>query len=81
MKQIILPAHPDMVGTRICPHCDGYMKPCTTSMTYQLKEGEFHLCNIKAFRCTACGEEVFTTAEARLIEEALRPHMQGKVRQ
>lgn len=78
MKQIILPDHPDMVGTRICYRCNGHMKPCTTSNTYHLTQGQLHVCNIKAFRCVECGEEIYSGAEGKMIEGVLRAHREGK---
>ena len=75
MKEIVLPEHEDMKYSRICPYCEGMMLPCTTDSTFPVGEKEMKVSNIKGYKCAKCGEIIFTSAEAKLIEEALHPYL------
>lgn len=75
-KEITLPDHEDMKGTRICPTCEGMMVPCTDSSMFSLKTAEVTISGIKAYKCEKCSEVVYTSDEAKLIEGALKPFMQ-----
>lgn len=73
---VALPAHEDMKGTRICPMCEGMMVPSTESLVVSLRNAVVTIAGIKGYKCTGCGEVVYNSSEAKLIEEAVRPYMQ-----
>ena len=78
MRKIILPEHADMQGTKVCHECHGAMIPCTEDKTYCIQDEEICIVGIKCWKCTECGEIVYSSGEAKLIEDALKPYMPQK---
>lgn len=75
---IELPVHEDMKGTRICPFCEGMMVPCIESIAISLRNTVVTVAGIKGYKCTSCGEVVYNSSEAKLIEEAVRRYIQSE---
>lgn len=72
-KEITLPEHECTTGRRICHVCHGDMTPCVVMSTFDLphKKAKVVVFNIHSHMCEACGESVYSSAEAKLIEEAI----------
>lgn len=54
--------------TRACYVCGSPMELTTSSTTINLLGKEIEIRGIETFRCTACGEEEYTSQEAKMIE-------------
>jgi excisionase family DNA binding protein/YgiT-type zinc finger domain-containing protein len=60
------------VTYKICPDCGGKMTLQTGSSVFQVDGKEIEIRGIKVFKCENCGEEVFTSKEAHMIENLIR---------
>lgn len=80
MKEIILPEHEDMKGTWICHACGGIMVPCTETNKFHLNETAVRVSGIKAYKCETCGEIVYNSGEAKLIENTLLLNCPGAIK-
>lgn len=68
-RSVRLPDHPDAEGERKCHMCgEGIMIPFEGDSTY----GHVRVCNIHGWHCMECGEDLLTSDEVKLIEEALK---------
>jgi len=54
--------------TRACYVCGGTMKLSTSSTTINLLGKEIEIKGIQTYRCAECGEEVYTSQEAEMVE-------------
>ena len=54
--------------TRACFVCGGTMVRAISSTTISLLGKEIEIKGIETYRCTECGEEVYTSQEAEMIE-------------
>lgn len=54
--------------TRACYVCGGTMVRTTSSTTIPLLGKEIEIKGIETYRCTECGEEVYTSQEAEMVE-------------
>lgn len=72
-KEITLPEHEGVTGQRICHVCHGDMIPCVGMSTYDLphKRARVAVFNIQSHMCETCGEVVYSSAEAKMIEGAI----------
>lgn len=66
-KEVVLPDHPAMEGTRICHVCGGEMIPYTGAHIY----GDVKVSNVHGWYCFNCAEGVLSHSEVGLIESAL----------
>lgn len=73
-KKIMLPEHEKAVGTRRCYECHGVMNPCTHESMFSLplKSAKVAVSGIQAHKCEVCGEVVYSSAEAKLIETEIK---------
>lgn len=62
-----------MKGTRysICAECGGQMPLKTISQTFSVSGKEIEIRGIEAYVCDECGEVVYTSAEAKMVERVL----------
>lgn len=58
--------------TRACYVCGGMMALTTSSTTINLLGKEIEIKGIETYRCVECGEEVYTTQEAKMIERIVQ---------
>ena len=69
MREVYLPDHPDAEGERRCCICgEGTMIPFVGDNIY----GDVRVRNVHGWYCLDCGEELLTSDEAKLIEDALK---------
>ena len=54
--------------TRACYVCGGPMELTTSSTTINLLEKEIEIRGIETYRCAVCGEEEYTSQEAKMVE-------------
>lgn len=57
--------------TRTCFACGGTMKLSTSSATFIFQGKEVELKGIETYICPTCGEEVYTSQEAQMIENVM----------
>lgn len=57
---------------RVCYACGGVMEPAISSETFRFQGKEIEIKGIESFRCTNCGEEIFTSREAKMIERIMQ---------
>lgn len=62
-----------MKGTdaRTCYACGGRMELCTSSAKFNLLGKELEIKGIETYRCPECGEEAFSSQEAKMIEQIM----------
>ena len=72
-QEISLPEHPDAFGTRICHECNGIMTPSfrPTIFTCPNQNKEIKISNVHYHQCESCGELIYSSSEAKLIESAI----------
>ena len=58
-------------GTRACFACGGKMNLSTSSATFTFQGKEIELKGIETYICPICGEEVYTSQEAQMIENVM----------
>lgn len=56
---------------RICVDCGGRMSLKTISQTFSVRGKEIEIRGIEAYVCDECGEVVYTSAEAKMIESII----------
>lgn len=73
-KEITLPEHEDLFGPFMCHECHGATKPCAYTHTFDLplQGAKVKVSGIKAHKCVDCGEVIYSSAEAKLIEAELQ---------
>ena len=54
-----------------CFACGGRMEPCVTSESFTFHGKEIEIKGISAYRCAECGEELYTSEEAKMIENIM----------
>lgn len=59
------------VTYKTCPECGGKMSLQTGSSVFEIGGKEIEIRGIKIYKCESCGEEVFTSTEAHMIEKLL----------
>ena len=60
------------VTYKTCPECGGRMSLQTGSSVFEIGGKEIEIRGIKIYKCESCGEEVFTSTEAHMIEKIMR---------
>jgi len=78
-KEIILPEHPDAFGTRICHECGRIMTTSSREAIFTCpnKNKEIKISNIHCHQCESCGEVVYSSSEAKLIESEILKACKG----
>jgi hypothetical protein len=71
MKVITLPKHEHGLVSTKC-HCGGDRVPVRDRKIFAYKNNSFYVYGIKSHICVDCGECVYSSSEAKLIEDALR---------
>lgn len=61
----------DDMGDGGCYNCDGIMKPCLITSEFEVKGRTVKIHNVRAWKCVDCGEIIYDSNEAKLIEEVL----------
>lgn len=57
--------------TKTCFACGGTMKLTTSSATFSFQGKEIELKGLEAYVCPDCGEKIYTTQEAQMIEQIM----------
>lgn len=57
--------------TRACFACGGAMELTTSSATFRFQGKEVEIKGISTYICPACGERVYTSQEAQMIENVM----------
>lgn len=74
---VCLPHHELPEYDQHCFRCGLTMDKCTASMVYTYKGLKVRVANIRLFRCGKCRENIYTSYEAHMIENALRDAVEG----
>lgn len=57
---------------RFCHECGGVMVPCTLSKTLKYLGKEIEIKGLEGYRCTDCGERVFSAQEVRMMQNLMK---------
>lgn len=60
------------VAYKTCPECGERMSLQTGSSVFEIGGKEIEIRGIKLYKCESCGEEIYTSKEAHMIERLLR---------
>lgn len=60
-----------------CHICGHLMVPCVITADFSSGGRDFKVRNVLAWKCMTCGEIVYGSAEAKLIEEAIHEYVES----
>lgn len=69
---VSLPLHDIPEREFYCYRCEGKMDLCTASIVYKYKGQKVRVSNIRMYRCRECRENVYSSDEAKMIEDAIK---------
>lgn len=65
------------MGLKGCHICDQLMIPSVITADFSLGGRNFKVRNVRAWKCAGCGEVIYSSAEAKLIEEAIHETLES----
>ena len=54
-----------------CPMCDGTMELKRVSQVFEMGDKEIEIRGIEAYECDTCGETIYSSQEAKMIEKLM----------
>lgn len=71
-ERIILPEHEVDLSGLYCYECEELMRPWVGDSNYYVNGIRFSVWNIQGCKCPSCGNIVYSSDEAGLIERSIR---------
>lgn len=73
-REVMLPDHEKATGMHICHNCRGNMAPCEYEHIFHIpkQNAEVKVRGINAHKCAGCGEVIYSSTEAKRIDEAIK---------